>query len=282
MADYPKRESHFAHKIVRLMIRTCAAQEIGTDGFMLVTIIAHTEDAKHYTAPVTFWNDQLVSVCGFASWGKLDRARKRAIAAGWLHYECGGKGQVGRYWTTIPRAFRGQPDTSAECDYPHVFLSTSGEENGGETREKRGTNEGQPGEKRGTSGEHSSLALSLALSLDNSSEPQAAAEQVTDFVFPVVGSDAKTWAMPERIRQVLANAYPDLPIDLELRKAAAWCETNSTKRKTPRGMPKFLNAWMERAQNSNGGSRPGARAGPAQDSGESISDFLKRARAIEL
>jgi hypothetical protein len=161
MADYPKRDNHFAHKLIRLMIRVCAAQEIGTDGFMLVSIIAHTEDAKRYTAPVTFWNDQLQSVCGFSSWGKLDRARKRAVASGWLHYEEGAKGKVGRYWATTPVDFQDQPNGPADCDYPHVFLSKNGEETGkypGDIREVSG---GEPGENRGASGEHSTLSLIL-------------------------------------------------------------------------------------------------------------------------
>jgi hypothetical protein len=280
MAEYPQRDSHFAHRLIRLMIRTCAAQEIGTEGFMLVCIIAHTEDAKHYAAPVTFWNDQLLSVCGFASWGKLDRARKKAKSAGWLHYEEGGKGKVGRYWATVPKAFRDQPDNSAECDYPLHFLSESGEETEGEPGDKRGTNEGEPGDKRGANGEHSTLSLSLSLLKDISSEPQAAPEPVTNAVFPVVGSGSKTWALPQRVYDVLSKAYPTLPLDSEIGKAVAWCETNPTKRKTARGMPKFLNAWMERAQN-NGASR--SRAGPVDASagGESMAEFVRRARAME-
>ena len=287
MADYPKRESHFAHRLIRLMIRTCAAQEIGTDGFMLVSIIAHTEDAKHYSAPVTFWNDQLLSVCGFASWGKLDRARKKASAAGWLHYEGGGKGKVGRYWATVPKSFNGQPDTAAECDYPHVFLSNSGEENGGQPGDNRGRTGGETGDNRGTSGEHSTLALSLALIKDNSSEPSSTKtpEPVTEFRFPVVGdkSGDGTWSLPVRVREVLQRAYPCLVLDTEIGKAVAWCETNTAKRKTARGMPKFLNAWMERAQNAAGNCQARAsnrqRAGPATEDGEAFDEFLDRALA---
>ncbi len=82
---YPKRGNHFAHKAVRLLMRTCAAQDIGVDAAWLVCLIGHTEDAAHYRGPVTFWNDQLISVTGLGTWGKLDRARKRAIDGGWLH-----------------------------------------------------------------------------------------------------------------------------------------------------------------------------------------------------
>ncbi len=62
--DYPKRPTHFAHKFVRLLTRTCDAMALGQGTAWLLTVIAHTEDAKHYTAPVTFWNDQLINVTG--------------------------------------------------------------------------------------------------------------------------------------------------------------------------------------------------------------------------
>lgn len=163
MAEYPQRNHHFAHRVVRLMIRTCAAQEIGTDGFLLVTVIAHTEDAKRYTSPVTFWNDQLVSILGFTTWGKLDRARKRAVEAGWLHYEPGGKSKVGRYWTIIPAIYDTIPDGAVDCDYPTAFLSTSEETTEGHPGDKRDLSGGQTGDIRGTSGEHSTLTLSLSL-----------------------------------------------------------------------------------------------------------------------
>ena len=127
------------------MIRVCAAQEIGTNGFLLVTVIAHTEDAKRYTDAVTFWNDQLMSILAFDSWGQLDRARKRAVDAGWLHYEPGGKGRVGKYWTMIPSRFNDLDAGAVDCDAALLFstngedsiISTSGERSGGETGEKR-------------------------------------------------------------------------------------------------------------------------------------------------
>lgn len=136
MADYPQRESHWAHKLTRLMIRTCAMQDIGVDGYALVSIIAHTEDAKRYTAPVTFWNIQLMSIMGL-SMGRIDRARKHAITHGWLHYEPGGKGRVGRYWTTMPGEFADIPDGSVECGYPNAFLLDFGEDNGRQPLENR-------------------------------------------------------------------------------------------------------------------------------------------------
>ena len=85
--------------------------------------------------------------------------------------------------------------------------------------------------------------------------PEPCSEPLTTFVFPVVGDkDVLTWTLPVRICDILVQAYPNLRIDDELRKAVAWCETNKAKRKTAGGMSRFLNGWMERAQN-NGRSR---------------------------
>jgi len=163
-SDYPKRESHFAHKLVRLMIRTCAAQEIGPGAALLVAVIVHTEDSKRYTAPVTFWNHQLQDVLGM-SWGQLDRARKKAVAAGWLHYERKATRSVSKYWTLVPPQFAGVPDGACDCDADKVFHQ-NGERNAEtedgsftdtekQTWNKRGRNVEQTWKKR----EPSSLTL---------------------------------------------------------------------------------------------------------------------------
>jgi hypothetical protein len=159
VTEYPTdRPKYFAHKIIRLMIRTCAAQKIGTDAAWLVTLIAHTEDAGHYKQSISFWNDQLISVTGFGTWGKLDRARKKAIKAGWLHYEPGGKGKVGLYWVMQPPETEGLPDGSVAEDDP-VILSILAEERAAssppvekEPGYKRDTNVREPGDNRGTTG----------------------------------------------------------------------------------------------------------------------------------
>jgi hypothetical protein len=53
-------------------------------------------------------------------------------------------------------------------------------------------------------------------------------------------------------------AFPGVDVPAEYLKADSWLAANPTKRKTPRGMPKFLNGWMERAQN-RGGAPNGSR-----------------------
>lgn len=116
MADYPKRESHFASKFIRVLMRTCAAQEIDTVACLLLVYVVQTEDAARYRRPVTFWNSQLESVLGLSK-KQLIPARVRAVKAGWLHYEKGGKGKVGKYWVLIPPVHADLPDHPIDEDF---------------------------------------------------------------------------------------------------------------------------------------------------------------------
>ena len=80
-----------------------------------------------------------------------------------------------------------------------------------------------------------------------------ASEPVLDF--ETIGKGEQTWALTEDLLAVLAEAYPDLDILAEAKKAKAWLIANPHRRKTPRGMPSFLRGWVERAQNSGKGVR---------------------------
>lgn len=45
----------------------------------------------------------------------------------------------------------------------------------------------------------------------------------------------------------LVELYPNIDVMIELRKAIHWCRVNPGRRKTQRGLGKFLNSWMTRA-----------------------------------
>ena len=113
-SEYPKREQFFAHRFIRLLTKTAAAQAIGPEACWLLAIIAMLEDTKRYTGPVLFWNDALMGVCGFGGRRRLVGARKKAVEAGWLHYRAGGKGVAGEYWVEIPERFADLPDESPD------------------------------------------------------------------------------------------------------------------------------------------------------------------------
>ena len=49
------------------------------------------------------------------------------------------------------------------------------------------------------------------------------------------------------------HAYPEVDVFAELNVMAVWLDSNEPKRKTERGMPRFINSWLSRA-NQKGGS----------------------------
>ena len=140
MTSRPKRNSFFAHRLVRLLFKTCAPQDIGEQAVLLIIHIAHTEDAIRYSKPVSFWNSQLDSVLGFKSPKQLNQARQRAIQAGWLHYERTGDRQPGLYWTDIPSRFEALsdapienecfPNSEREAENINAMLSENGTQSG--------------------------------------------------------------------------------------------------------------------------------------------------------
>jgi hypothetical protein len=155
---YPERESFFAHRFVRLLTKTAAAQELGPEVAWLLTVVAHQEDAKRYSSAVTYWNEQLMPLCGFRSKGRLIRARQAAVDSGWLHYESGGRNQAGRYWCLIPDGFEQLPD--GPCDESDSFQNrTANSTDEAQEFQNRTANGTQTEPKRNSDGALSTLTL---------------------------------------------------------------------------------------------------------------------------
>ena len=108
MSSYPSDRAGrwFALKFCKLLSKTAAANEIGSDAAVLLMVVALKEDSKEYTDAPNYWNQQLMPLCGIGSPKRLVKARKAAVEAGWLHYEQGGKSKVGRYWVLVPERFQ--------------------------------------------------------------------------------------------------------------------------------------------------------------------------------
>lgn len=119
-ANYPERPRFFAQKFIRMLVKTCVANEYGAEVFSLLVTIAVTEDAKRYQSPVTFFNEQLMPIIGVRKWETLDRIRLKAIAAKLLHYIPPPKGQriPGSYWVIMPLAEGALDDTPVDEPYP--------------------------------------------------------------------------------------------------------------------------------------------------------------------
>lgn len=92
---------------------------------------------------------------------------------------------------------------------------------------------------------------------DTSAEPAAVGASeclVEPFLeFPVVGDpDHTTWLLSEAQCAEWAAVYPGLDVYAQMRKALSWVKASPTRRKTARGMAKFLNGWLTRAVDRGG------------------------------
>lgn len=138
-AIYPKREAYFAHRFVRLLTKTAAANDLGPAACWLLSVVAMQEDSKRYRGAVTFYNWQLLPLCGFTSEKQLISARTAAIEGGWLHYESGGKKVPGRYWCLTPNASSDAEDApidEGDAICPPFSLPILPEETTGKVQEK--------------------------------------------------------------------------------------------------------------------------------------------------
>lgn len=128
--DYPEREPFFAAKAIRLMMKTCLANEIGVAAAWLITVIAQTEDSARYRRPVTYWGEQLMSVAGFSDKRTFRRARDAAVKSGWLIYQEGGTRKPGYYWVNIPEHAIGLDDSPIDegWDAPRLSIAVGSTE----------------------------------------------------------------------------------------------------------------------------------------------------------
>ena len=88
------------------------------------------------------------------------------------------------------------------------------------------------------------------------------------FVFPTEGKG--TWTLPETKRSEYAETYPHLDIDHELAKARQWLRDNPSRRKTARGMAKFIGGWLSRADGASAKNGQRERSGWTAEALEAI------------
>jgi hypothetical protein len=60
--------------------------------------------------------------------------------------------------------------------------------------------------------------------------------------YPIIQKDIDEWM----------ELYPAVDVMQELRAMKGWCKQNKTKRKTERGIGRFINSWLARTQNNGG------------------------------
>ena len=89
-------------------------------------------------------------------------------------------------------------------------------------------------------------------------EPEGEQEQSVAMI-PL--ADGSEFPVPASLASESAAAYPGVDVAGELAQVRAWCLSNPRKRKTKTGVRRFLNSWLDRAQNQVGGQRASPVAG---------------------
>lgn len=92
------------------------------------------------------------------------------------------------------------------------------------------------------------------------SEPENSAPTPSGILLPLV--DKSLYNVPMDKIALWRETYPAVDIEQELRRMIAWLDSNPTKRKTRRGIERFINNWLARTQDS-GGSKGGKEVSEA-------------------
>ena len=113
--------------------------------------------------------------------------------------------------------------------------------------------------------------LTKAFKLDVKSKPvkAPAADKVIAGLIPCSNG---TYEVEQGSVVIWSQAYPNVDIGAELNKVVAWLDTNP--KKTVNGCKKFLNGWLNRAQNSVKSTGGNKFAGKTSGNLSACEDFI--------
>ena len=97
-------------------------------------------------------------------------------------------------------------------------------------------------------------------------EPEKTAPDSTGIFLPL--ADGTFYEAPVTKLQKWGEAFPAVDITGELKKMYLWLDSNPTRKKTRRGIERFIYNWLERTQNKGGSVK-------AKNSGEAFVEEMK-------
>lgn len=81
-------------------------------------------------------------------------------------------------------------------------------------------------------------------------EPEKSTPPPSGILLPLV--DKSVYGVSQEKIALWHESYPAVDVESELRRMVAWLDSNPTKRKTRRGIDRFINSWLARTQDSGG------------------------------
>ena len=94
-------------------------------------------------------------------------------------------------------------------------------------------------------------------------EPLARSTPEPVILLPLAKNGAEAEVTAEQVAE-WREAYPGVDVDQALRNMRQWLIHNPTKRKTPRGIGRFITSWLAREQDRGGKGGGGARESPIE------------------
>lgn len=130
---------------------------------------------------------------------------------------------------------------------------------------KSGNNEDYSGKNSDTSRELSLKESKVKESKVNKSKeisPELPESTRQEAVYELLLNDGTYYSVCSEEIQKYHGLYPAIDIDQEFRKMIGWIDSNHLNRKTKRGINKFINGWISRAQDS---ARPTRKEAPKKN-----------------
>lgn len=81
-------------------------------------------------------------------------------------------------------------------------------------------------------------------------EPEESALNPSGILLPL--NDKSFYDVPLNKIALWKETYPAVDVDQELKRMIAWLDSNPTRRKTRRGIERFINSWLSREQDKGG------------------------------
>ena len=70
--------------------------------------------------------------------------------------------------------------------------------------------------------------------------------------YKIILNDKSFYFVPLEKLKLWKETYQAVDVEMELKKMGSWCDSNPTKRKTRKGIERFINSWLAREQDKGG------------------------------
>ncbi len=118
-------------------------------------------------------------------------------------------------------------------------------------------------------------------SMQRSNSTKQHTTSVANTSFSFILKDSTSWTLPQAKFDEYQTTYPKMDIGIQFRKAAQWLQDNPAKRKTAKGMTRFLGGWLGRAKPDV--AEPECATAPMDDDkAEEFEEMIRREEEAEL